>query len=186
MDRGCYNNGSKTPAGYSAWERWTMRWMELPELDTASTEVRIADIHQKGQAYRLTSPVNPNEYYVVENRQQTSWDAPQAVSGLMIQHIDYNKTSWDNNNINNDGSHMRVCIVPADNNRSTADYDGDLFPGASHNTSFTDETTPSSVLYDGTPLGKSLSNIRENGDGTVSFALHAEKAPCSRRRRCQS
>lgn len=175
MDRGCYNNGSKTPAGYSAWERWTMRWMELPELDTASTEVRIADIHQKGQAYRLTSPVNPNEYYVVENRQQTSWDTPQAVSGLMIQHIDYNKTSWDNNNINNDGSHMRVCIVPADNNRSTADYDGDLFPGASHNTSFTDETTPSSVLYDGTPLGKSLSNIRENGDGTVSFAFMQKK-----------
>ena len=175
MDRGCYNNDSKTPAGYSAWERWTMRWMELPELDTASTEVQLTDIHQKGQAYKLTSPINPSEYYVVENRQQTSWDTPQAVSGLMIQHIDYNKTSWDNNNINNDASHMRVCIVPADNNRSTADYAGDLFPGASHNISFTDETTPSSVLYDGTPLGKSLSNIRENGDGTVSFAFMQRK-----------
>lgn len=175
MDRGCYNNDSKTPAGYSAWERWTMRWMELPELDSAASMVTLKDIHSEGNAYKLTSPVNPYEYYVIENRQQTSWDAPQAVSGLMIQHIDYNKTSWDNNNVNNDNSHMRVCIVPADNNRSTADYAGDLFPGATNNTSFTDETTPSSVLYDGTPLGKNLSNIRLNDDGTVSFAFMQKK-----------
>ena len=31
------------------------------------------------------------------------------------------------------------------------------------------------MLYDGTPLGKSLSNIRENGDGTVSFAFMQKK-----------
>lgn len=175
MDRGCYNNDSKTPAGYSAWERWTMRWMDLPELDSAASTVTLPDIHEEGKAYKLTSPVNNSEYYVLENRQQTSWDAPQATSGLMIQHIDYNRTSWDNNNVNNDDSHYRVCIVPADNNRGTADYAGDLFPGSTHNTSFTDETTPSSVLYDGTQLGKSLSNIRVNDDGTVSFAFMQKK-----------
>lgn len=175
MDRGCYNNDSKTPAGYSAWERWTMRWMDLPELDSAAASITLRDIHDEPEAYKLTSPVNRYEYYVIENRQQTSWDAPQAVSGLMIQHIDYNRTSWDNNNVNNDNTHYRVCIVPADNNRGTADYEGDLFPGSTGNTSFTDETTPSSVLYDGTPLGKNLSNIRLNDDGTVSFAFMQKK-----------
>lgn len=173
MDRGCYNNDSKTPAAYSAYERWCMKWMDLTDLEEPELNLQLPYIGDEPKAYRLVSPTNKDEYFILENRQQKGWDAPQAASGLMISHIDFMESSWNANIINNNSDHYRCAIVPADNEHGSS-YSGDLFPGPKGKTSFTDESTPSSVLFDGTRLGKPVTAIACE-DGIVSFSFMQSK-----------
>jgi len=172
MDRGCYNNDTKTPAAYSAFERYCMRWLNYTPLNAPATGIQLPCLADSARAYVLTSN-NSNEYFVLENREQRGWDAPQAASGLMITHVNYSDTKWSLNSVNNDETNFGVSIMPADGTRGVA-YEGDLFPNGGKATAFTDNTTPSSVLSDGTPLGKSVSGIALD-DGIVTFSFMQKK-----------
>lgn len=81
MDRGCYNNDSKTPAAYSAYERWCMRWMDLTDLEEPTVDLRLPYIGDEPVAYRLVSPTNKDEYFILENRQQRGWERPTGGIG---------------------------------------------------------------------------------------------------------
>lgn len=175
MDRGSYNNSSKTPPAYSAYERWCLKWLELTDLEEPKQDVELPCLADTAVAYRLVSPNNSNEYFLLENRQQRGWDAPQAASGLLIYHVDYMESSWNSNMVNNNSSHYRCAIVPADNAYGTNTYAGDVFPGENgKKTSFTDDTTPSSLLFDGTRLGKPVTSISQS-NGIVTFSVLQSK-----------
>ena len=173
MDIGCYNNDSHTPPSYSAFERYCMRWLEYTDIDRPATGLPLQHIAASNQAYRLTS-ANEGEYFLLENRQSTGWDAHTGGHGLLITHIDYEGYAWQGNRVNNDASHPRVTIVAADGTRSITP-EGDAFPGTTGKTAFTDYTNPASTLWDGTPLGKSVSSIREDENGTITFSLMQDK-----------
>lgn len=173
MDRGSYNNDSRTPAAYSAYERWCMKWLDLTDLEEPQSNLALPYIGDEPVAYRLVSTTNDHEYFILENRQQRGWDAPQAAAGMMISHVDFQSSSWNANIVNNYSDHYRCAIVPADNDRG-ASYDGDLFPGPKGKTSFTDETSPSTVLFDGSRLGKPVTGIKME-NGIVTFSVLQSK-----------
>ena len=166
MDMGSYNNGSKTPAGYSAFERYSCGWLSFEELQEATPDVALQPLNTSNEAYIIRSPYNQNEFFTLENRQQTGWDKYLPGHGLMIVHVDYDKTAWDNNTVNNVAGHERVQIVPADGDFT--DAEGDLYPGISNNKYFTDDSQPAATLYTGGKLGKPVIEIREQ-DNTVFF-----------------
>lgn len=167
MDHGSYNNNSRTPAGYSAYERYTVGWLTPIILNELQKGVELPPLNLSNQAYMVVSDQNPDEYYTIENRQQSGWDTYLPGHGMMIVHVDYDPALWQKNVINTKyNGHAHLQIVPADN--ELTDFTGDLFPGTTRNTSFTDESTPASVLYSGGFLNKSLTGIQED-QGVVTF-----------------
>ncbi|MEG1586540.1 MAG: fibronectin type III domain-containing protein, partial [Bacteroidales bacterium] len=176
MDFGSYNNDSKTPAGYSAYEKSFVGWMKLQELINPAS-VTLNPLSDSNEAYVIHSEQNRDEFFVFENRQLSKWDEYLPAAGLLITHVDYNQTIWNNNAVNNEAGRQRVTLVPADNkllvyNNNNQQYFnsllGDPYPGSTKNTAFTDNSTPAAVLNNGTKLGKPVTEITHS-KGVVTF-----------------
>jgi hypothetical protein len=89
---------------------------------------------------------------------------------MLIWHIDYNEGVWNTNTVNNKRSHQYVDIEEADDIESDGTLEGDPFPGSYNITSFTDETAPGMLCWDGTGLSKPITDIAER-DGMITFAI---------------
>ena len=168
MDRGCYNNNSKTPPSYSAFERYSVSWMEPEYLTDPQKNITLEAIDSSNKAYFIKSDKNANEYYILENRQPNHWDKHLPSHGLMITHVNYNPYFWTNNTVNTPKGQERVQLVPADNVLDFETGEGDAFPGTARNNSFTDVSFPAASLSNGGYLGKPVTKITEN-DGIITF-----------------
>ena len=202
MDQGSYNGGNNcgmVPAGYSAYERWCAGWLEPIEL-TEDTEVTaMKALSEGGDAYVIYNEAHPDEYFLLENRQKTGWDAELPGKGLLVIHADYDEEIWSWNIVNvkitksnyeecygveygdPDGGplndHMRLTLVPADNKSFVYNTSGDAYP---RNTldSITNNSTPKFSLYNantdgGKLLNRGIYNIKQNSNGTISFNFKA-------------
>lgn len=189
MDAGSYNGESFCPPNYSAYEKWFAGWITPTVLDKpASVKGMQAQDVKYGQAFVVYNDNNKNEYYLIENRQQSVgiWDKQLPASGMMITHVDYDKNIWEWNNVNTivnysnqlgpeyaylDNDHQRLTIFHADNEEgSSADSQaGDLYPFNGNN-SLTDTSSPAAIIYQGgSTMGKPITNITLNEDGSIDF-----------------
>ena len=168
LAHGPYNNDGRTPPNYSAYERSELGWLQLKELDTPE-DITLQTI-DKNVGYRISTEKS-NEYYVFENRQCEGWDKYIPGHGMLVWHIDYNETRWANNLVNTNAKHQYVDIVEADNRLDEDTRAGDAFPGTYHVTSFTDDTTPAMVSWDGKLLSRPITEIAESDDGLISFKV---------------
>lgn len=137
MCAGSYNGDQNCPATFTAFERYSLDWLKLTELNaTTDTFVTVTPLEDKNAAYRVSIPNKNYEYFIIENRQQKGWDKYIPGHGILVWHLDEDQAVWTANTVNNDPSHPRVDIVEADR-RSTVNGDsGDSFPGTSEVTSF--------------------------------------------------
>ena len=170
MDGGSYNNNSRTPPSYTAFERYSLGWMDLTQLDTPSDSVAVEEISQNNVGYRINT-ANENEFFTLENHQQVGWDKYEAGRGLMIIHVVYDQGAWDNNSVNS-GMAPRYDLIEAD---GTQGYDQgtDLYP-IPGNDMFTDYSTPNSLSWEGTPTEKGVTNIRDV-DGVICFRFMKDR-----------
>lgn len=179
MCSGSYNNDSRTPAGYTSYERWFAGWMEPVEINSLTRVNDMKPLATNPEAYILYNDKNKNEYYLLENRQPVGFDEGLYGShGLLILHVDYNEGAWSSNSVNTIASHQRMTIIPADNQLRdyyATDLQGDPWPGITGNTMLTNYTTPAATLYnentDGSKfMNKAIDNITEDVNAmTVSF-----------------
>ena len=174
MDYGCYNgpdaNGDgysdgSVPVGYSAYEREFCGWLTIEEL-TSPASITLENLADSHKAYKIVSS-DKNQYFTLENRQQKGWDQYMASSGLMILKVDYNQSVWDRNTVNNESTRQRMTIMPADNQYSSRNEYGDLYPYGGNN-SFTDSSRPAARTNTGELLGKPVTNIAAN-NGVITF-----------------
>ena len=189
MCSGSYNGESFCPPNYSAYEKWIAGWITPIVLDKpASVKGMQAQDVKYGQAFVVYNDNNKNEYYLIENRQQSVgiWDKQLPASGMMITHVDYDENIWAWNNVNTivnysnqygpeyaylDNDHQRLTIFHADNEEgaSTKSQAGDLYPFNGNN-SLTDTSSPAATIYQGgTTMGKPITNITQNDDGSIDF-----------------
>ena len=185
MDAGSYNGESFCPPNYSAYEKWIAGWITPIVLDKpASVKGMQAQDVKYGQAFVVYNDNNKNEYYLIENRQQSVgiWDKLLPASGMMITHVDYATNIWELNNVNTivnysnqygpgyaylDNDHQRLTIFHADNEEgSSADSQaGDLYPFNGNN-SLTDTSSPAATIYQG---GTTMGIHFIENDETPSF-----------------
>ena len=170
MDSGSYNNESRTPPAFSAFERFSLGWLELTELSEPAERVELAELTESNCAYRI-STADADEFFTLENRQQRGWDAYQPGRGLMIIHIAYEQSAWDGNFVNS-GLISRYDLVEADGTQGTQ-QSTDLYP-APGNDMFTDYSSPSSLSWDGTPTEKGVTGITDT-DGVISFSFMTDR-----------
>ena len=166
MDYGPYNNDGRTPPTMSAYERFYLGWL-TPTILHEAGNYELVEIQSSNQAYIITSTgehnldganPDPTSFYLLENRQQTSWDTYLPGHGMLVTKVNYSATKWENNTVNNTSRSMGVEIVQADGRSSTDGDSGDTYPNGSLYTSFTPYTNY--PVY----------NITEN-NGLISFAF---------------
>lgn len=168
MDTGNYNNEGNTPANLSAFERYALDWMEPIQLDYG--EYTLNAIGEANEAYMYVCP-NPNEYFLFENRQQRGFDAYLPGHGMLVWRINYNKTIWDNNVVNNSFMYQYVEIMEADGQPGGGTRPGDTFPGSNNKTEFSRFTTPAFKGKTQADIPYALINIKESGDGVIAFEV---------------
>ncbi len=170
MDLGSYNNDSRTPPALSAYERYELNWITPIPIHPVDTVFELPHILDSNKAYILNVGRNPDEYFLLENRQQVGWDAYIPGHGMLIWHIDYDEYIWQTNTVNNSYSHQYIDIEEADDKRSDSNQDGDTFPGAENITSISDDTSPSLCIWDGTKSNREIYEITEN-NGLITFRV---------------
>lgn len=187
MAHGSYNDGGFCPPNYSTYEKWQTGWIEPVILFEPTTVKGVpAQAVDYGKTFVIYNDDNPDECYLLENRQTNVgiWDTKMPGSGLMIQHLDFNSTIWSMNNVNAivnyseqygpqyaymDNDHQRCTIYHADNTAGVANETTDLYPYEGNN-SLTATSTPAAICYTGTSLlSKPITNIVQNDDGTIDF-----------------
>lgn len=176
MCSGSYNNDSRTPSAYTAYERWVSGWLDPVEINKATYVQAMKPLEDEPEAYVLYNDYASNEFYLLENRQQKGWDGGQDGHGLLVVHVDYDEYAWRSNSVNTIADHQRMTIIPADGLLSLGTHAGDPWPGTSRKTSLTDVTSPAATVYNAGPndysfMGKPLTEIAEDeARGHISFA----------------
>jgi len=190
MCSGSYNGGGYQPAGYTSYERWVAGWKTPIELVNTQTISNMAALQTTGSnSYVIYNKGNNDEYYLLENRQKTGWDASLPGAGLLILHVDYSSSAWTSNTPNDNPSHQRMTWIAADNDYQYTISNGtkyysfsgmvnDPFPYGSVN-AFGKNTTPAATLYNKNSdntyyLDSSIDNITQNSNGTISFNFNGE------------
>lgn len=185
MGRGCQNGDDWVPAGYSGYERQVASWIDFEELSLDEPDIieNLKPINQGGDCYVVYNPLNYNEFFTIEVREKSGWDACLPDSGLMISYINYNKTRWEANYVNvvnrnyyYPGVRILSPKIPIDSiyNEPTKLYhEGD---------SLTNYTDPFSYICTVNPFDKygrnlhmCITDIVRNDDGSYSFNwMHCE------------
>ena len=180
MDYGPYNNEGNTPPAYSAYERFFMGWL-MPELIVDTANITLQDLKESNRALLISSSdehnligndPKPTNFYLLENRQQKSWDEYLPGHGMMLTKIQYSYNKWYNNTVNNSSSKMGVDLIEADGKAPSYDeynknngYDGkagDLFPaGAKAYTKIADHAIEAITEVDGVIKFKYKGGVEE-------------------------
>lgn len=121
------------PAGYTAYERRSMNWIDYVVLDSTRANDTIRNLRPMsdgGDSYVLYNAGHPAEYFIVENRVQQGWDTYIPDQGLMMMHIDYDPYYWEYNEVNSlngdsENKHARVAFLASNNSRYSPSY---VFP----------------------------------------------------------
>lgn len=183
MDQGSYNGNGFVPCNYTAFERIYAGWVEAIELIDPATVKDMKSVSDYGRPFIMYNYKNTNEYFLMENRQNTGWDKGlYGSNGLLIVHVNYVPSRWANNSVNSSAEKIQCCtVVNADGSRENTQYSlqGDLYPyevkGVTMNDEFTDESEPAAKLYtknsdNSYALGIPITNIKRS-KGSVSFLV---------------
>lgn len=167
MDNGSYNNNGRTPPYLNAFERYSLGWLN-PRRLTGPESVSLAPIQENEGLMIATEKAG--EYFILENRQRTGWDAHTGGHGMLVWHIDYDAEVWNNNRVNSEMYHQRVDIVEADNVADALTRGGDPFPGTGSVRQFTATSNPAMKTWIGVDPDLPLTDIYEV-DGMVTFKV---------------
>lgn len=190
MSAGNYNGDGKCPAGYSAYEKHECGWLTYQDVTNIEEDLNVTGlkgISEGGGAYVLKNKAHEDEYYIIENRQNSGWDAYLPSEGVMITHVDYDAYIWWNNMPNTKGNyydenknvyyndHQRLTIFRAGRSTSDDGVTSDLYPYNTNN-SLTAESNPAATLYnknsDGTKyMHIDITDISVASDGTASLTF---------------
>lgn len=183
MDQGSYNGNGFVPCNYTAFERIYAGWVEPIELIDPATVKDMKSVSDYGRPFIMYNYKNTNEYFLLENRQNTGWDKGlYGSNGLLIVHVNYVPSRWANNSVNSSAEKIQCCtVVNADGSRENTQYSlqGDLYPyevkGVTMNDEFTDESEPAAKLYtknsdNSYALGIPITRIKRS-KGSVSFLV---------------
>ena len=172
LDYGVYNNDGRTPPNFGAYELNTLEW-SYPMVIKEQGTYELGNI-ATGEFAMITSGLN--EFFLFENRRLEGWDSHMPAEGMVIYHIDYSRTAFQENAVNNNPEHQHVDLIEANGipgfninyGKEDANCSEWTFPGRTRTYDFTFETTPAFATWSGNDLGLPITNIREI-NGLVIF-----------------
>jgi M6 family metalloprotease-like protein len=169
------NSHPETPSHMSAWSKEFLGWVTPREIN-ADTDVVLRPVESQPDVVKVR--ISDSEYYLIEYRQKTGFDASLTGAGLAIWRINESVLSAGmiNNTVNGDERSKGVGIVEADGlsqlddqvNRGNA---GDVFPFLPKR-NFDSTTDPASV-------GRiAVCEIGDPGQ-TIKFKVRVSRNTCN-------
>ena len=159
------------PSHFSAWSRMRIGWVEPIVLDSPQVVTLPNPATATEDVVFRINTATPNEFFLIENRQQHGFDKSIPASGLVIYHVDDATTGCVMCNPNR----RRVYVKQAGGGLHSlnADRTTDTWPQWGR-TSFTDYTAPNSHSWAGEPTNKPIHNITQHADGSITFRFMME------------
>ena len=202
MANGVYNGAAFVPAGYTSYERMVCGWLSPVELSADTQVSDMKPLSEGGRAYIIYNNAWPDEYYLLENRQPSGWDAALPGKGMLVLHVDYDERVWRENVVNSVcdyrsvrgmedvwNTHQRLTLIHADNENdkrfwksSYQSYtqtteETDPYP-SNGNDSLTNNSIPAALVYNGNTdhslfMNRGIQAITQQPDGSMSFRFEA-------------
>ncbi|OGW35094.1 MAG: hypothetical protein A2X58_09790, partial [Nitrospirae bacterium GWC2_56_14] len=193
-------NAGSTPTQLSAWSKEYLSWGTVTTLASALSVTFPASDGNGSSTFRINT-ADPNQYFLIENRQFTGYDAgflraagSSAHGGLAIYHIDNVKTGlWPSaNTVNADETDKGVDVEEAnegalgysilDNYYASSSTNMFFFQGDAQE--FTNTSIPNTKLKNNTSTPVSITNISNYGASmsasvcteTISYSLSPTNA----------
>lgn len=176
-----------TPAHMSAWSKYFLGWISPVQVTGVLLNQPIQQAATSADVYQFLpgSPSGGGEYFLIENRNQTGFDAGLPGSGLAIWHIDESKSNntqecYPPNDCTS--THYWVSLEQADANW---DLEKNINRGNATDlwylgnaTTFDAASTPDSNLYDGSSSDVSVTYISASGSTmTTSLIITCPNLP---------
>jgi M6 family metalloprotease-like protein len=192
------NDYGTSPAFPDAWLKWYQGWISPIVINGTVTGASLPQAETNATAYLLCP--NPGgidwewmqhsgsgEYFLVENRQLTGYDAGLPGAGINILHIDESVTYSNSANANEYHPLMKFMqadgldeLLYGDSIDSERGDNGDPFPGVTNNRTFNYNSTPNSRLYSGADSQAAVTSISNSGTtmtATLSYTGPTNQPP---------
>lgn len=174
-------NGSDgdTPAWPDAYNHIQMGYFTPTNVTADLIGETITAMSTEANIYKMWKDGSlGDQYFLIQNRQKTGYDADIPGDGLLIWYIDETKRNNGNNdnewypNHTNSGNYL-VALEQADNRYDlekgvNSGDSRDPFPGSTNNTQFDFLSTPSSNAYNGTSTYVTVENISESAENMTA------------------
>ena len=166
MDSGAYlDDDSRIPAAYNAYEKSYMGWLDLKVLDTTADEVVLANPENCGEGSAVIVRNSNTETFIIENHQPSKFFPEEFGEGVLVIRIAYNKTSWNNNDLNNIQSKKRACVLTANGAKMYYSAEkGNLY-------GYSKTAIGSLKTYSGGTKDIGIKKVTKNSDGTITLTL---------------
>ena len=181
MAGGSWNGAvaGEQPAHPGAWCKVNQGWVSTTVVATDGP-LTIPQVETSHTVFRLWKDGGGGaEYFLLENRQKTGYDAALPGSGLLLWHID------DSMPGNTDENHYKVGLVQADGQRGlelnhNGGDDGDPFPGTKAISTVDGTTTPSTRSFGNADTSVALTAISASGASmTASVRVSSATTPAT-------
>ncbi len=165
MALGLRNGNGGYPPTFSAFERESVGWLTPTEIANPDS-VYVLQALSKMQAYAVSNPKYPNEYYLIEYRpavgfdskiKNSSYSGKQGKNGVFIWYIDYDARVFSSNKTNDDVNHQRVEM------RSVLSQNQESFTGFNF------------INNNGNASVEGIFNVVFDGNDRVCFTVNSSK-----------
>ena len=178
MAAGSWNgNSGDRPAHVNGYQKSEYGWLALKELSDSEAFV-LKPVVDEPEVYKINS-TTAGEFFVLENRQQKGvFDQALPGNGMIIYHVDENsiRQAYYNNEVNV-GLHQGLFPIVASGSMRNPNTSACPFPGRDNVTSFTDQSTPSSLSWAGENTNRPITNIKQTGEN-ISFSVSTSLPIC--------
>ena len=171
MGQGTWVGHGDSPPGMCAWSKLKLGWVDAMVVDHTQ-HVSLPSVSRSGQVVKIFAmdADQPNEYFLIENREKRGVDRDIPAPGLLIWHVDESLTDFRRSQDN--VKHKRVDLLTADH------WPSDLDIGHSNGGNRGDagdswvnravgpgpDTRPSTGAYDGSRGRFAIRNISPAGE----------------------
>jgi immune inhibitor A len=165
MGTGCWLPGDDNeapgsrPSHLSVWCKMKLGWITPVRITAPESNIELRQIETEPDAYILWvgQPESSQEFFLLENRMQTGYDASLPGSGLLIWHVDESRAD------NRDQSHRLVDLEEADEAVNGDSPYQATDPWVNNISGFSEESIPNSNSYRGIRTGWSVTHISAPG-----------------------
>lgn len=176
MASGSWNEEGINPANFNPYTKvYDFGWCEVINVSEDS-QLLISPSSYSNKIYRINSS-NSNEFFLLENRQQESFDSSIPGHGLLIFHVsDDIEKQKITNTINSTYPQMCYIVCASSGFRAVSsnptsygeiDSAGCPFPGETNQSTFDYYSIPAALCNTGSYAGFSLSSIFEKEDNAI-------------------
>jgi len=194
MAGGAHNNNGRNPASINPYQKIKFGWLKPDTLTAGTSITNMPPIITTPVVYKIIANADNGEHYLLENRQQLSFDTYLKGHGLLIWHIAEENISGHPNK----GDTLKVYPVCANCDTAIPDGTKSSYGGINdvgcpfpayiekdttgevqhiggniiiiEKKEFTNYSIPQAFSWaTGKGIGTNIINIKENADKTVSF-----------------